>query len=64
MSQYAAGCKEIELLESANEERFEMEKLARREMESRLLKKVEDKFMFVRKALSLRSKQHDVLIAK
>jgi len=55
MSQYAAGCKEIELLESANEERFEMEKLARREMESRLLKKVEDKFMFVRKDLSLRS---------
>jgi hypothetical protein len=48
--------KEIELLESNIQEKFYQEKLARKDMEARLLQQIEDKFMAVRKTLSQESR--------
>lgn len=47
---------EITQLEKSIEERFHAEKLARKEMEARLLQQVEEKFLTVRKTLSQESR--------
>lgn len=47
---------EITQLEKSIEERFHAEKLARKDMEARLLKQVEEKFLTVRKTLSQESR--------
>ena len=56
VKEHNARLNEVEMLEQAIEERFFQEKQARKEMEARLLDQVEEKFMAVRKALSLESR--------
>lgn len=48
--------REIEVLEKSINEKFQLEKTSRKEMEVRLLQQIEDKFMGVRKTLSQESR--------
>ena len=48
--------REIESLEKQTVDKFNHEKMARKDMEAKLLQAVEDKFMGVRKTLSLESR--------
>jgi len=48
--------KQIQALTKSVEERFNQEKLARKDMEARLLQQIEDRFMTVRKTLSQESR--------